>query len=89
MQALAARTPAAFLPRPPLSGLAGIVQQAMGPAQQQQSRLQPAAAAPAEAGHAPAAQPAMQPPKPFSGAFGPAINPSSQRPAPFRVWQRG
>lgn len=86
MQALAARTPAAFLQRPPLAGLAGIVQQAVGAAQpQQQPQPQAAAAALAEAGRAPAAQPAMQPPKPFPGAFGPAINSSLQRSASHQV----
>ncbi|KAK9825321.1 hypothetical protein WJX74_009284 [Apatococcus lobatus] len=83
MQALAARTPAVFLPRPQLSGLAGIVQQTVTPAQSQQPAK--GTAAPNEASRAPAAQPAMQPPQPFSGAFGPASTSEAVQPAPQQV----
>ena len=82
MQALAARTPAVFLPRPQLSGLAGIVQQTVTPA----PPLQPSQSAgvPSE-GRAPAARPGVQPPQPFCGLFGPAPTSEALQPAPQQV----
>ena len=82
MQALAARTPAVFLPRPQLSGLAGIVQQTMTPA----PPLQPSqSAAVATEGRAPAAQPGVQPLQPFCEAFGPAPASEALQPSPHQV----